>query len=77
MSALSPVYSCASLSASSPVSRWSCMARIASACIRVRLVDSLASGSFKARRRISAETSMPIKPGARLGRVGRACGSPG
>ena len=36
------------------------MARIASACIRVRLVDSLASGSFEARRRISAETAMPI-----------------
>ena len=36
------------------------MARIASACIRVRPVDALASGSFRARRRISAETSIPI-----------------
>ena len=55
-----PVYSATSLSASRPVSCWSRMARIASACIRVRLAAALASGSSRARRRISAETSRPI-----------------
>ncbi len=71
MSPFSAVYSAASLSASSPVSRWSRMARMASACIRVRLVAALASGSFEGAAEDLGGDLHPHQPRPGLGRVGR------